>query len=75
MRSIERLEQNRRINTRKPTPPPDSETEEELMHRPFEPLNKAASIYDRDKERRFGGINTAPSIFDRGATFHTDGSH
>lgn len=72
MRSIERLEHNRRIDAQKHRQPsPDEETEDELTHPVFVPLNTAASIYDRNAEKRFGGINTAPSVFDRGAVFHT----
>lgn len=74
MRSIDRLEKNRRMHAHKPLPQPDRETEEEMNHRPFAPMNTAASIFDRDLDRRFGGINTATSIFDRGATMHTGGS-
>lgn len=72
MRSIERLEQNKRLKdaNRRP-PPPDEEMEEELEHKPFMPFNTAASIFDEGLGKRFGGINTAPSIFDRGAVFHT----
>lgn len=73
MRSIERLEKNRRLAQQKKRtmPSPDEEMEDEMEFRPFAPLNTAASIFDRDAAKRFGGINTAPSIFDRGATFHT----
>ena len=72
MRSIERLEQNRRIeNKKRRPPPPDEETEEEMEFPAFVPLNTAVSVFDRGQEKRFGGINTAPSIFDRGAVFHT----
>ncbi len=76
MRSIDRLEQNRRMKKLKArsAPPPDEEMEDEMELRPFAPINTAASIFDRDNEKRFGGINTAPSIFDRKAIFHTDGS-
>lgn len=72
MRSIERLEHNRRIDAQKHRQPsPDEETEDELTLPVFVPLNTAASIYDRNAEKRFGGINTAPSVFDRDAVFHT----
>lgn len=71
MRSIEQLEKNQRMNAKKRPPAPDEEMEEEMEFRPFAPINTAASIFDRDREKRFGGINTAPSIFDRGAVFHT----
>jgi len=74
MRSIDRLEKNRRLAQQKKraTPPPDEEMEDEMDFRPFAPLNTAASIFDRDSSKRFGGINTAPSIFDKGAMFHTE---
>ena len=71
MRSLDRLEKNRRMNAKKPPPPPDEETEDEMEKPAFAPLNTAASIYDRGGVKRFGGINTAPSIFDRGAVFRT----
>ncbi|MGO5095954.1 hypothetical protein ACTQ34_09040 [Agathobaculum sp. LCP25S3_E8] len=71
MRSIEQLEKNQRMNAKKLPSVPDEETEEEMEFRAFEPVNTAASIFDRDLDKRFGGINTAPSIFDRGAVFHT----
>ena len=73
MRSIERLEQNKRLKDANRRPlPPDEEMEEELEHKPFMPFNTAASIFDEGLDKRFGGINTAPSIFDRGAVFHTN---
>ena len=31
----------------------------------FHPLNTDKSVFDRDGEKRFGGINTRPSVFDR----------
>lgn len=70
MRTLDALEQKRRITNKRP-PPPDDEMEEELTHKPFKPINTAASIFDQGLEQRFGGINTAPSIFDRGVTFRT----
>lgn len=72
MRSLDPMEQKQRDPGKRP-PPPDDEMEEELAHKPFEPINTAASVFDQGLEHRFGGINTAPSIFDRGATFHTHG--
>ena len=35
------------------------------------PLNTAKSVFDEGMEKRFGGINTQPSVFDRGAVFRT----
>ncbi len=73
MRSIDRLEQNRRMNGQKArsSRPPDEEMEDEMELRSFTPINTAASIFDLGHEKRFGGINTAQSIFDRKAVFHT----
>lgn len=73
MRSLERLEQQKRIKRqKKDLPPPDEETEEELELPRFVPLNKAKSAFDGGADRTFGGINSAPSVFDKGAVFHTD---
>lgn len=73
MRSLERLEQQKRIKRQKKNlPPPDEETEEELELPRFVPLNKAKSAFDGGADRIFGGINSAPSVFDKGAVFHTD---
>ncbi len=72
MRSIERLEKNRRIKeAARRVPPADEEMEEEIEFPTFSPFNTLASIYDRSREKRFGGINTADSVFDRYAFFHT----
>ena len=59
-------ERNRRL-------PPENPDEVEIpMELPLhQPLNTAKSVFDEGLERRFGGINTAPSIFDRTAVFHT----
>lgn len=73
MRSLERLEQQKRIKRQKKNlPPPDEETEEELELPRFVPLNKVKSAFDGGADRTFGGINSAPSVFDKGAVFHTD---
>ncbi|MPM42679.1 hypothetical protein SDC9_89348 [bioreactor metagenome] len=43
-----------------------------LEERPALPsINTAGSVFDRRTAKRFGGINTAPSVFERGAVFHT----
>ena len=47
------------------------EMEEELEFPRFIPLNKAKSVFDQDDNRKFGGINTAPSLFDQQAAIHT----
>lgn len=74
MRSLERLEQQKRIKRQKRSvPPPDEETEEEQDYpRPL-PLNKARSAFDSGADGTFGGINSAPSVFDKSAVFHTEG--
>lgn len=73
MRSVDRLEQQKRIRQRKRNlPPPDEELEEELEQPRFVPLNTAKSVFDSDAARTFGGIDTAPSVFDRKALFHTE---
>ena len=73
MRSVDRLEQQKRIRQRKRNlPPPDEEMEEELERPRFVPLNAAKSAFDHDAAQTFGGINSAPSVFDRKAVFHTE---
>lgn len=73
MRSVDRLEQQRRMKRQKRNlPPPDEETEEEMEFPKFIPLNKNKSAFDDGPDRTFGGINTAPSIFDRKAAIRTD---
>jgi hypothetical protein len=34
-----------------------------------EPLNTAASVFDAGINKKTGGINTAPSVFDKSAVF------
>lgn len=72
MRSLERLEQQKRLKRQKQNvPPPDEETEEELERPRFVPLNKAKNAFDDGADKTFGGINTAPSVFDQKATFYS----
>lgn len=72
MRSVDRLEQQRRMKRQqKNLPPPDEETEEEMEFPRFIPLNKNKSAFDDGPGRNFGGINTAPSVFDRQAAIKT----
>ena len=52
-----------------PESPDEVEVEMELPH--YAPLNTSKSFFDEGLEKRFGGINTAPSVFDRSAVFHT----
>ena len=72
MRSLERLEQQKRLKRqRRNVPPPDEEMEEELERPRFIPLNKAKNAFDDNAVRTFSGLNTAPSVFDRTAVFRT----
>lgn len=66
----QRMEEQRKKKQRQP-PPPDDEMEEELERPAFVPLNKSKSVFDTAQGNRTGGINTAPSVFDRQAVFHT----
>lgn len=52
-----------------PEEPDEVEIEMELPR--YEPINAAKSVFDEGLEKRFGGINTAPSVFDRSAVFRT----
>ncbi len=56
---------------RRLTPEEPDEVEIELELPRYEPLNAAKSVFDEGLEKRFGGINTAPSVFDRTAVFRT----
>lgn len=72
MRSLDRLEQQKRMKRQKRNqPPPDEEMEEELERPRFLPLNQTKTAFDDSAENTFGGINTAPSVFDRKAVFRT----
>ena len=73
MRSVDRLEQQRRMKQQKQNLPlPDEETEEEMEFPKFVPLNKNKSAFDNGPDKTFGGINTAPSVFDRQTVMRTD---
>lgn len=74
MRSVDRLEQQKRLKRQKQNlPPPDEETEEELDRPRFVPLDRTKSAFENGTDKTFGGINTAPSVFERGTVFHTEG--
>lgn len=60
-------EKRRRLE---PEEPDEVEIEMELPR--YEPINAAKSVFDDGLEKRFGGINTAPSVFDRSAVFRTN---
>lgn len=72
MRSLELLEQQKRVKRQKRNvPPPDEEMEEELERPRFIPLNKAKTAFDDGADRTFGGINASPSVFDKTVVFRT----
>lgn len=74
MRSVDRLEKNRRMEEqkRRQRPPelPD-EMEEEMEFPPYQSLDRQKNVFDRDMEKRWGGINTELSVFDKKAVFRT----
>lgn len=71
MRTVERLEKQRKLRQQKRNlPQPDEEMEEELERPSFVPLNQKKSMFDSGADKTFGGINTAPSIFSKTAVFH-----
>jgi hypothetical protein len=73
MRSLEHLEQKKKAKRmRNNVPPPDEEMEDELDFPRFVPLNRAKSAFDDGAGKTFGGINTAPSVFDAKAAIRTD---
>ena len=73
MRSLDRLEQQKRLRRQKENrPQPDEELEEEVELPRFIPLNQRKSTFDDSAGRSFGGINTARSVFDRQAAIHTE---
>lgn len=74
MRSVDRMmEEKRRINQRPQPPGDDSPDEVDItVEKPLhKPLDTAKSAFDEGVEKRFGGINTAPSVFDARAVFKT----
>ena len=74
MEALEQLERKKRLQQQKQRqnpPAPQEEMEEELEFPRFIPLNQAKSVFDQDDNRKFGGINTAPSLFDQQAAIHT----
>ena len=74
MRSLDRLEQQRRVKKQNKAtqPPPEWEMEEELEFPRFLPLNRTKSAFDNGADQTFGGINTEKSVFDKTAVFHSD---
>lgn len=64
----ERMEKKRKV---KPLPTPDEETEDELERPAPIFLNRQESVFDRSSLNGSSGINTAPSVFEKTAVFHT----
>ncbi len=69
MRVTDRLIEDAKRRARQPDPE-DEEMDEymERAHRPY--LNETRGVFDRGGP---GGIDTAGSVFDRTAVFHTKG--
>lgn len=63
-----RLEEENRKKNRRPAPPPE-EVEEELPFPPMQALDRRKSVFDSAGAGTWGGINAAPSVFDRDALF------
>ncbi|MEG0780363.1 MAG: hypothetical protein RR426_07130 [Oscillospiraceae bacterium] len=61
--------QNKKKNL--PREDPDEEMDLELERERNFLLNRQKSIFDQAAGKREDGINTAPSIFDKTAVFHT----
>jgi len=74
-RMIDRLaeeERKRRASRKKdPFDGDDDDVEITMEKPPFQFLNARRSVFDEGVDDRFGGINTAPSVFDRQAVFRT----
>ena len=73
MRSVDRLEQQRRMKQqkRKNSLLTDEEAEEEMERPKPMFLNRNKSAFDSGTGNGQGGINNAPSVFDRQAVFRT----
>lgn len=72
MRSVERLEKQKQLKRQQLNrPEPDMEMEEEMEFPQFVPMNKMRNAFD-DRDKHFGGINTAPSVFDQKAVIRTE---
>lgn len=70
MRSVDRLEQQRRLRRQtKNLPATEEELEEEMDLPRFAPLNRAKNAFDGAADKTFGGINTQPSVFAKTAVF------
>jgi hypothetical protein len=58
---------------RQPSPDDGPEDMElTLRKNPVDALNSADNAFDALAKKRFGGINTKPSVFEKGALFRTD---
>ena len=70
-RMIDVKKKQRDQQQRQRPPEYDDEVEIEMELPRHMPLNTAKSVFDEGVEKQFGGINTQPSVFDRGAVFRT----
>ncbi len=62
-------------NKKKNRPPQNDEPDEmdlELERARMQALNRQKSVFDTDEGNRAGGINTAPSVFEKLTVFHTE---
>jgi hypothetical protein len=64
------------VEPNKNKPEPDQNEEEEIDIRIEKPreelLNLTSSVFDGGIKKRFGGINTDSSIFEKGVLFNTN---
>jgi hypothetical protein len=72
MRSIDKMlkkQNERREQLRRPYQDEPDEVEITVERERSEPINSSASKFDRDTVKKFGGINTAPSVFEKYTVF------
>lgn len=74
MRSVDKLIDEQKQKRKSPAPDDDGPDEVEIMmdFPPMEAINLMGSVFDRDVAKKRGGINTAPSVFSKGAVFHVN---
>lgn len=64
-------EQNKKKNQPKADDEPD-DMDIQLERERMQALNRQKSVFDTDSGNNTPGINTAPSLFDKTAVFHTE---
>lgn len=64
-------EQNKKKNQPKADDEPD-DMDIQLERERMQALNRQKSVFDTDTGNNTPGINTAPSVFDKTAVFHTE---